>query len=239
MEKIDIVSSRIMDFEKYYASMFKIANRQIFAGDKATIDNRFTIGFGYDWDFSPSLYNTGIEIDVFAFLVGPNGKILSDNHMVFYNSEIRVHKSDHSKVIPTRKYTEYNLRSESCPVDPEISVIGPYEDNTGARHWEADDDIWNINLNRVHPDVEQIIFYTNIYSSNREQSYDGTNVVLKFYYPHQHGLETEYLYVLNGNYSSCKTIEICSINRTKDGWEILPVGIGHPCIEDILKKHLD
>ena len=48
-----------IDFEKYYSDIFKIANRQIFAGDKVTIDNIFKIGFGYDWDFSPSLFKTG------------------------------------------------------------------------------------------------------------------------------------------------------------------------------------
>ena len=228
-----------IDFEKYYSDIFKIANRQIFAGDKVTIDNIFKIGFGYDWDFSPSLFNTGIEIDVFAFLVGSNGKVLSDNHIVFYNSEIRVHKDDHSKVVPAREFIDQKLRTESCPVDPEISVIGSYEDNTGAHPWEADDAIWNLNLNKVHPDVMQIIFYTNVFSSSHEKSYDGTNIVLKFYYPHQHGLETEYLYVISRNYSSYKTIEVCSINRTKEGWEILAIGVEHPCIGDIIKKHLD
>ena len=77
-----------IDFDKDYSDIFKIANRQIFAGDKVTIDNIFKIGFGYDWDFSSSLFNSGIEIDVFAFLVGSNGKVLSDNHIVFYNSHI-------------------------------------------------------------------------------------------------------------------------------------------------------
>ena len=41
-----------IDFDKYYLDIFKIANRQISAGDKVTIDNIFKIGFGYDWDFS-------------------------------------------------------------------------------------------------------------------------------------------------------------------------------------------
>lgn len=80
-----------IDFDKDYSDIFKIANRQIFAGDKVTIDNIFKIGFGYDWDFSPSLFNTGIEIDIFAFLVGSNGKVLYDNQMVFYNSIIKKH----------------------------------------------------------------------------------------------------------------------------------------------------
>ena len=80
-----------IDFDKDYSDIFKIANRQIFAGDKVTIDNIFKIGFGYDWDFSPSLFNTGIGIDVFAFLVGSNGKVLYDNQMVFYNSIIKKH----------------------------------------------------------------------------------------------------------------------------------------------------
>lgn len=112
--------------------------------------------------------------------------------MVVYNSDIRVLRYDHSKVVTAHEFTEQKLRMGSCPSDPEISVIGPYEDNTGAHPWQADDAIWNLNLNKVHPDVMQIIFYTNVFSSSHEKSYDGTNIVLKFYYPHQYGLETEY-----------------------------------------------
>lgn len=45
---------------------------------------KFTIGLG--WDENSSSTGTEFDLDASAFILGENGKLLSDNHFIFYNN---------------------------------------------------------------------------------------------------------------------------------------------------------
>ena len=45
---------------------------------------KFTIGLG--WDTNNSSTGSGFDLDASVFILGDNGKILSDSHFIFYNN---------------------------------------------------------------------------------------------------------------------------------------------------------
>ncbi len=45
---------------------------------------KFTIGLG--WDTNSSSTGTGYDLDASVFVLGQNGKLLSDEHFIFYNN---------------------------------------------------------------------------------------------------------------------------------------------------------
>jgi tellurium resistance protein TerD len=54
-------------------------------GQRETINApKFTIGLG--WDTNSSSTGTAFDLDASVFILGDNKKILSDNHLVFYNN---------------------------------------------------------------------------------------------------------------------------------------------------------
>ena len=58
-------------------------------GQNSRLDmNIFHVGLG--WDVNDDNSGHDFDLDVSAFLVGTNGKILSDDYLVFYNSEKRL-----------------------------------------------------------------------------------------------------------------------------------------------------
>jgi tellurium resistance protein TerD len=82
------------------------------------------------------------DLDASALMVGASGKILSDGHFVFFN----------------------NLRS------PDGSVEHTGDNLTGEG--EGDDEVINVNLVGVPPEVQKIVFPVSIYDAEaRSQSF--------------------------------------------------------------------
>ena len=55
--------------------------------EKLSIDV-FRVGLG--WEPNEGMSEHDFDLDVSAFMLGNNGKIVSDDYLVFYNSEKRV-----------------------------------------------------------------------------------------------------------------------------------------------------
>ena len=89
---------------------------------------------GLGWD-ERTTSGAEFDLDASALMLGPNGKILSDNHFVFFN----------------------NLRS------PEGSVEHTGDNLTGAG--EGDDEMIKVNLPAVPPTVDKIVFPVSIYDA--------------------------------------------------------------------------
>lgn len=81
------------------------------------------------WDVG---YNTNYDLDASAFMLGSNGKVVSDNHFVFY----------------------------SQPMSPCGSVSLSGDNKTGQG--DGDDEILNISLSRVPIEVTKIVFVVTI-----------------------------------------------------------------------------
>lgn len=92
--------------------------------------NKITVGLGWDVNEEASPYQ--FDCDASVFVLGENGKLLSDEYFVFYN----------------------NLKS------PDGAVFHNGDNRTGAG--EGDDETINIELSKLNPKVSQIVFAITI-----------------------------------------------------------------------------
>src|SRR5690606_20021091 len=98
-----------------------------------------TVGLG--WDVRATT-GADFDLDASALMLAGNGKVISDQHFVFYN----------------------NLRS------PDGSVEHTGDNLTGEG--EGDDESINVDLTAVPPQCERIVFPVSIYDAdNRQQSF--------------------------------------------------------------------
>jgi tellurium resistance protein TerD len=99
-----------------------------------------TVGLG--WDVRTTT-GTDFDLDASAILVKPDGKVLSDQHFVFFN----------------------NLQS------PDGSIQHQGDNLTGAG--EGDDEQINVNLQSVPPEIDKIVFPVSIYDAETRQQNFG------------------------------------------------------------------
>lgn len=101
---------------------------------------KFNVGLGWN----PNTAVGGeFDLDVSAFILGANGKRISDNHMVFYN----------------------NLKS------PGDFVVHNGDNRTGEG--EGDDETLTIDFNKVDPAAEQIVFVVTIHEAQEKNQNFG------------------------------------------------------------------
>lgn len=110
-------------------------------GQRQAIDApKFTVGLG--WDSNSSATGEAFDLDASVFIVGANGKILSDNHFVYYN----------------------NVKS------PDDSVIHTGDNLTGAG--EGDDEQISVDLSKIAADAVEICFVVTIHQAEaRRQNF--------------------------------------------------------------------
>ena len=105
--------------------------------------NVFHVGLGWDVNEGASQYE--FDLDVAAFMIGSNKKTLGDDYLVFYNSDKRVKPNDLKTIVPSSLWSNNeDLRHESRPVDPDLSVIGSIDDEDGQTSEDGDDETMDI-----------------------------------------------------------------------------------------------
>ncbi|GAA1897017.1 TerD family protein [Streptantibioticus ferralitis] len=103
--------------------------------------NLTAVQVGLGWD-ARTTTGADFDLDASALLTNPAGKVLTDQHFVFYN----------------------NLKS------PDGSVEHTGDNLTGEG--EGDDEVINVNLVAVPPEVDRIVFPVSIYDAeDRQQSF--------------------------------------------------------------------
>lgn len=191
--------------------------------------NLFNVGLGWDVkEDNASEYD--FDLDVAAFMIGDNKKTLGDDYLVFYNSEKRVRPNDLTKIVPSSLWPNNDdLRTQSRPVDPELSVIGSIDDEDGATSEDGDDETMDIDLSKVRPDVKEIIICVSIYDAkNRKQNFGQVErAYVRLYKPGQADGQGEYIYDLTEDFSTCRSVEFCRLYRRDSSWKIQALGIGH------------
>jgi tellurium resistance protein TerD len=101
--------------------------------------NAAFIGLG--WDIKQQSGGVPFDLDASIFMLGTNGKLISDQHFIFYN----------------------NLTSP----DPEQSVKLMGDNRTGAG--EGDDEVIIIDLRKVPANVAKIVIAVSIYEGEERQ----------------------------------------------------------------------
>jgi tellurium resistance protein TerD len=101
---------------------------------------KFTIGLG--WDTNTSSTGEGFDLDASIFILGDNGKIVSDDYFVFYN----------------------NLKS------PDGAVVHTGDNLTGAG--DGDDEQIKVDLSKIASGVKEICIVVTIHQADtRRQNF--------------------------------------------------------------------
>ena len=203
--------------------------------------NKFKVGLG--WDVNEDASQCGFDLDVAAFLIGANKKTISDDYLVFYNSEKRVRPNDLSTIVSSSLWSNNDkLRKESRPVDPDLSVIGSIDDEDGLTSEDGDDEIMDIDLDKVNPEVQEIIITVSIYDYiNRKQNFGQVERAYARLYKQGNDAEgkEDYRYDLTEDFSTCASVEFCRIYRRNGEWKIQASGIGHKGgLEELVSKFM-
>lgn len=220
-------------------------------GQNTVLDmNIFHVGLGWDVNEGASPYD--FDLDVAAFMIGSNKKTIGDDYLVFYNSEKRL-KFDPIKnkfvdpVAIVNGSTIWGsdndaMRKESRPTDPEMSVVGSIDDEDGQTSEDGDDETMDINLDKVRPDIQEIIITVSIYMwKERGQNFGQVErAYVRLYKP---GNEAEgkedYRYDLTEDFSTSTSVEFCRLYRHNGSWKVQATGLGHNGgLEELVSKYM-
>ena len=211
-------------------------------GQNTVLDmNVFHVGLG--WDVNEGASQFDFDLDVAAFLIGSNKKTMGDDYLVFYNSEKRVKSSDLKTIVSSSLWSDNDkLRHESRPVDPELSVIGSIDDEDGQTSEDGDDETMDINLNKVNPNVQEIIITVSIYEwEKRKQNFGQVErAYVRLYKPgHEAEGKEDYRYDLTEDFSACASVEFCRLYRHNGAWKVQATGIAHKGgLEELVAKYM-
>lgn len=216
--------------------------------------NIFHVGLGWDVNKGASAYP--FDLDVSAFMVGTDKKLINDHYLVFYNSEdpyrVAPEKLTEPQHPDSSKYPAYtdeggeyhsaemHWREATRPISPEYSVIGSIDDKDGETSEDGDDETMDINLSKVNPQVQEIIICVSIYDyQNRRQNFGQVErAYVRLYKPGQAEGDGEYKYDLTEDFSACASVEFCRLYRKDDSWKIQALGIGHKGgLEELVAKY--
>lgn len=199
-------------------------------GEKVELNlNRFCIGLG--WDISNAATSAfDFDLDVSAFMLNSRKKLPSEEYFVFYNSENRVRLDDLTKLVKASAWPDNGtMREESRPVSPDFSVIGTVDDESGTTSEEGDNEIMDLDLDKVDKEIEEILVCVSIHDfAVRKQNFGQVErAYVRLYRPGEGEGEGEYIYDLSEDFSSCTAVEFCRFYRHNGGWKIQAVGNGY------------
>lgn len=153
---------------------------------------------GLGWDPNTS-GGEDFDLDASAFMLGANHKLPADEYFVFYN----------------------NLSS------PDGAVASSGDDLTGGNSEEGDDETITVDLAKVNPKVEEILFTATIHKADeRGQNFGQVrNAYIRIY----NAVTGEEIakYDLDEDFSVETAIEFGKLYRQNDKWKFEALGIGY------------
>lgn len=220
-------------------------------GNRADLNaSKFKIGLGWDPNVDD---NADFDLDVSAFILGQNGKVLFDGtsigekYIVYYNSDDRMLPAnlDQSvyKIEPydALKYPnkEDDYRVKTRPVSPNFEVIGSIDDKTGNVSDGDDDEDMFIDFNKLHPDAKEIIIVASIYESKERNNQNFGQVKNSYIRVIDNLTNNEILkYELDEDYSSEDAVEFGRIYKRNETWRFEALGNGtNGGLEFYIKKY--
>lgn len=154
------------------------------------------VGVGLGWDPNQG---TGFDfdLDASAFLLGESKKLLKDECFVFYNN----------------------------PVSPDGAVKSLGDDTTGGNS-DGDDETITVDLNKVDPTIQEIVFTVTIYESEaRKQNFGQVrNSFIRIYDADTN--EEIAKYDLDEDFSIETAVEFGRLYRRGNEWKFEAMGIG-------------
>jgi len=167
---------------------------------------KFRIGLG--WDTNTSSTGGDFDLDASVFVLGENGKILSDEYFVFYN----------------------NLKS------PDSAVEHTGDNLTGEG--DGDDETINVDLSKINAQATQVCIVVTIHDAeSRRQNFGQVrNSFIRICDPSTN--EEYLKYELEEDFSIETAVEFGRIYKRNGEWKFEAVGVGQKGgLADYLQKY--
>ncbi len=160
-----------------------------------TSNQKFVVGMG--WDANSTDSGKAFDLDASAFMLGENGKVLSDLHLIFYN----------------------NTKS------PEGCVEHTGDNQTGAG--DGDDETIFVDLSKVPANCNSINFVVTIHEAEERRQNFGQvrNAFVRVYDPATK--EEIVKFDLEEDFSIETAVEFGSIYKKDGKWKFKAVGTGY------------
>lgn len=155
------------------------------------------VGVGLGWDVNVTDTGADFDLDASVFMIDSSGKIPQDEYFVFYN----------------------NLKS------PDGSVEHTGDNRTGEG--EGDDESLNIDLDKLNPSVEELVFVVTIHDAQKNNQNFGQvrNAFIRLY-DRDTNIEVA-KYDLEEDFSFETAIEFGRLYRKSGSWRFKAVGAGY------------
>lgn len=168
-------------------------------GQRISMDKGLTlVGVGLGWDPNEG---TGydFDLDASAFMLGESGRIPTDEYFVFYNN----------------------------PKSPDGSVESTGDDLTGGNSDGGDDETINVDLSKVDPKIQEIVFTATIYKAEERRLNFGQvrNSYIRIYDAKTNAEIARY--DLDEDFSIETAVEFGRLYRRGDEWKFEAMGIGN------------
>lgn len=162
--------------------------------DAAPSVSEMFVGLG--WDTGSTDSDGNFDLDVFAFLLGADDKLISESHLIFYN----------------------NLTSP----DRAQSVQHMGDNETGDG--DGDDEIIKVNFKQVPEEIQKIVFAVTIHEAEaRNQNFGQVkNAFVRLV--NQKTNEEILRYDLPDSYSVETTVIMAELYRQQRGWNLKALG---------------
>ena len=176
-------------------------------GQRESINSqKFTIGLG--WDTNSSSTGSSFDLDASVFILGENGKLLTDNHFIFYN----------------------NLKA------PNDSVIHTGDNLTGDG--DGDDEQVNVDLGKIDNNASEICIVVTIHDAEvRKQNFGQVrNSFIRIFDTNTN--QEILKYELDEDFSIETAVEFGRIYKRNNEWKFEAVGMGMKGgLQDYLNKY--
>jgi tellurium resistance protein TerD len=154
------------------------------------------IRVGLGWDENQTDTGNDFDLDASAFLVSKNGRVLSDNHFIFYGNK----------------------------TSPCGAIIHQGDNLTGGG--DGDDEVIEIDLSKVASDIEKIVFTVTIHEADsRRQNFGQVDNSFIRIVNQQNQTEIT-KYELDEDYSTETAINFGELYRKNGNWNFKAVGAG-------------
>lgn len=159
---------------------------------------------GISWDAATN--GEEVDLDVIAIeLDSKDGKALSDQHLVFYNSACKT--------------------ADGKPTDPQKAVVHSGDNRTGDG--DGDDEVITVDFSKLDSRCKAIIFIVNIYQGKEKSQNFGQvrNPRARLYYSDND--IADLVYELDEDYDTKVTLEFCMLYEHNGEWKFKALGEGN------------
>ena len=155
--------------------------------------SKVLVGLGWDARVTDG---TDFDLDASVFICGESGKVLSDNHFIFYNNK----------------------------TSPDGSVEHTGDNRTGEG--DGDDEAVKVNLSKVPTDVKKLVFAVTIHDAAARNQNFGQVANAFMRVVNQEGGSEVARYDLSEDYSVETAMIFGELYRHNDEWKFKAIGAG-------------